>query len=468
MRRLKVILVKPWSVADEIIPPISLGWLATSVRHSHDVTILDALKDRIDAEAVAKMVSDGAYDVAGFQAWSKDIHEIKRTLLEIKKIRPLTITIVGGIHPTMAPEGTLKFAGPVLDYAYKGEGEHGFLQLLDAVASESLSPEKLAAIPGLVWRNGEGMRVNPNCFIEELDSVGLPAWDLMPPDTYPKAPHGAFFRNFPMAPIVVTRGCPFPCTFCGGSAASGKKIRSRSVDSVIDELKLLHDRFGVKEFQIEDDNFTFNTAFVKDFCERLLSLNLGFTWSFPNGIRLDTIDPPLLDLMKKAGCYAINFGIESGSERILKLIRKNITPDGIRKQLRMARDAGFDIGGFFIVGFPSETEEEIMETIRFARSLPLDRVGISYFQPFPGTPIYYELVKSGEIAEEWAEHHHTSLHDLTYVTPTLTEEKLRSLRRKFLRSFYLRPAIFINMLRQVRSPQHFYFMAKRAVRWISA
>lgn len=465
---MKVLLVKPFGIADEQIPPLSLGWLATQIRGEHEVRILDAIKEKLQADSVAELAARERFDVVGFQAWSKDIHEIKKTCIAIKRIRPATVTIVGGIHPTMLPEGTLKFFGDCLDYAYKGEGEIGFKQFVDSLSRGDSSLESLAKIPGLVWRQDGTIRVNENCFTSELDSFGFPAWDLMPPASYPEAPHGAFYKNLPIAPIIVTRGCPFPCTFCSAKTASGGKLRSRTLEHVIEELKMLHYQFGVREFQIEDDNFTLNNKFVERFCETLLSLDLKMTWSFPNGIRLDTIDRLLLKLMRKAGCYTLNFGIESGSPRILEMIKKMLTVEQIREQITLAHEEGFDIGGFFIIGFPTETKEEIEQTIKFACSLPLDRIGASYFQPFPGSPLFYDLIKNKEITEDWADHHHTSLHNLTYVTSTLTEGELQHYRRRLLRSFYFRPKIFINMLRQVNSPSHLFYMAKRSMRWLKA
>ena len=464
--KLKVLLIKPFGIADEIIPPISLGYLATQIRKDHDVKIIDALKDNLDASSIAKIVAEDSVDVVGFQAWSKDIHEIKKICIAIKEMNPDTITIVGGIHPTMIPEGTINFIGDSLDYTFQGEGEIGFKQFKECIARGDHKKNELEKVNGLVWRDDEEIRVNTNSLIKELDSFGFPAWDLMPPDVYPKSPHGAFFHNFPVAPIIITRGCPFPCTFCAAQSASGIKLRYRSIEHVIEELTMLKKNFGVKEFHVEDDNFTLNKKFVKRFCESLLSSGLNMSWGFPNGVRLDTLDRPLLKLMRKAGCYALNFGIESGAPRILKMIKKMLNVEQIEDQLMMVHEEGFDIGGFFIIGFPTETKEEINETIRFACSLPLDRIGVSYFQPFPGTPLYYELIEKGEIQEDWADSNKTSLHNLTYLSPTLTEKDLRYFRRKLLTSFYLRPRIFTSLVRQIKSVSHLYYMTKRSVRWL--
>jgi radical SAM superfamily enzyme YgiQ (UPF0313 family) len=465
---MKILLVKPYGIADELIPPLSLGWIATQIRDRHEVSILDAMKENARAGNIAARVSAERFDIVGFQAWTKDIHEIKDICQAIKTKTPNAVTVVGGIQPTMQPRETLQFLSPWVDFAWQGEAEKGFGLLVDMIAAGSSNAAQLASIPGLVWREGDQVHCNENCYIDDLDAVGLPAWDLMPPASYPCAPHGAFYRNFPLAPIVVTRGCPFPCRFCSAKEASGAKLRSRSVDSVLEELHLLRDRFGVREFQIEDDNFTLNRRYVEEFCERLLQSGLNMTWSFPNGVRLDTLDPQTLGLMRRAGCYALNFGVESGSPRILELIAKKSTAEQMRSQIVMAKAAGFELGGFFIIGFPSETTEEIEQTIRYACSLPLDRIGVSYFQPFPGTNFFQELVQSQEISNEWGFSQHTSLHDLTYVTPTLTEGELARLRRRFLTAFYLRPGVILGMARQVRTPTHFYYMLKRSLRWLQA
>ncbi|MBW1998357.1 MAG: radical SAM protein [Deltaproteobacteria bacterium] len=464
---MKILLVRPFGVSDEVIPPISLGWLATQIRDQSRVEILDALRLRIRGETIAEMIRKNDIDVVGFQVWTKDLRRVKLLSKAIKSRRPGTKIIVGGCHPTVLPEETMRFFGDTIDFAFQGEGEIGFKLFLDALSSD-MNSKNFEGIPGLVWKEDRQIRINRNGFIQDLDKVGFPAWDLMPPSIYPRAPHGAFYKNFPIAPIIVTRGCPYPCTFCSARSISGNKIRTRSVESVIEELSMLRGKFGVREFHIEDDNFTLNREFVESFCESLLRKDIRMTWGFPNGIRLDTVDRALFKLMKRAGCYALNFGIESGSPRILKMIEKKVHLEQIREQLTLAKEEGFDIGGFFILGFPTETREEMEETISFARSLPLDRIGISYFQPFPGSRIYEQLLDQGEIEEDWANHHHSTLHDLTYVTSSTTTEELRKMRRKLLVTFYFRPTTLKGLFGQVRSCSQLYYMVKRGIRWLKA
>ena len=175
--------------------------------------------------------------------------------------------------------------------------------------------------------------VNPPIFVETLDEFGMPSWDLLRPDTYPLAPHGGFFKNYPIAPIIITRGCPFSCTYCAGHLISGKKIRHRSIDKVIEEIKVLYYQYGIREIHIEDDNFTFYHDLVYEFCRKLKENHLNISWTCPNGIRLDSLTKELLMAMKGAGLYGISVGVESGSDKILKDMRKSLTKEKIREKL---------------------------------------------------------------------------------------------------------------------------------------
>ncbi len=151
------------------------------------------------------------------------------------------------------PEDLFTRAGEGLDFSFVGEAEIGLPRLLGGL---NHGRRNLSDIPGLVWRENGRIRSNPPAFAEDLDALGMPAWDLIHPETYPESQHGAFYQKFPIAPILVTRGCPYPCTFCAGHVVSGRKIRRRSIDHVLDEIQYLYSKFGIREFHVVDDNFT--------------------------------------------------------------------------------------------------------------------------------------------------------------------------------------------------------------------
>jgi radical SAM superfamily enzyme YgiQ (UPF0313 family) len=216
-----------------------------------------------------------------------------------------------------------------------------------------------------------------------LDKLGIPAWDLIKPYEYPEAQHGAFFKNFPIAPITITRGCPYSCTFCAGNFISGKIFRKRSARHVVEEIKTLHDKYGIREIHITDDNFTLDKDFAKDVLRHIKQMDFKISWSVPNGIRAESLDEELLSLMKETGLYLISLGIESGSDRILKLMKKNTTTSLMKDTIERIRKFDIDIAGFFIIGFPGETLGDIERTIQFSLDLDIIRANFFTYLPHP-------------------------------------------------------------------------------------
>ena len=474
MNRLKILLMKPYSEADELIPPFSLGYLATAIRKNHNVEILDGIKEKLTFEKFEQILKEKKFDVVGIQIFTFHIGPAKEYLKIIKKVLPEAKIILGGPHPSCSPDNIFEIFKDA-DWAFKGEAEKGFSKLLNLLAENRANGQNLADIPGLVWKNGEPASpnqggetiVNGQIFVDDLDEFGMPSWDLVRPDTYPMAPHGGFFKNYPIAPIIITRGCPFSCTYCAGYLVTGKKIRFRSVENVIEEIKLLYDKYGIREIHIEDDNFTFNRQFVMDFCRKLKEENLNITWTCPNGVRLDTLDKELLLTMKDAGLYSISVGVESGSERILKDMKKNLTKEKIREKINLIKDCGLEVSGFFIIGYPTETREDIMETIDFALSLNLKRAGFSLFKPFPGTEATRQLVEKGELEEmsdeDWSRF---VLADAVYAPPGFTREEMKKLRKQALTRFYFRPKIILKFISEIRSPAHLKIVIARTYSWL--
>ncbi len=459
---MKILLLKMKSEADEIIPPIGLGYLAARVRKSHDVEILDCLKDNIEVPALMEIIRQKKYGMVGMLFFTMNYKEVLRAAKAIKQFDRRTRIVVGGPHPSARPEETLREI-PEIDFLFAGEAETGFPMLVELLEKKQ-GEKKLGSIPNLVWRKKNKVMLNKKETVCELDKLGFPAWDLLMPEKYPQAPYGSFCRQFPAAPIIITRGCPYNCTFCGGHIISGKKLRARSVNHVIEEIRLLVKNHGIREIHIVDDNFTFNREYVEEFCNKLIGENLSITFTCPNGMRLDTLDREILLLMKKAGLYSVSIGIESGSDRILKMVKKSLNTAMIREKVEMIDNVGLNTIGFVMLGFPTETREEIEKTIEFVCSLPLKRIALSCLQPLPGTEIYFDLMKKKEISEtEWNKFF---LINPTYAPSGISITELKKLRRRGLRKFYLRPKIIFSMLSEIKSPEHLYFVAKRAMRWL--
>lgn len=461
---MKVLLVKPYNQSDHIQPSLGLGYLATALRKiSQDVHILDCIKDRITIDKFQSLIRKYRPDVLGMQCYTFDLPYIGQALRIAKKINKDIVTVVGGPHPTALPEEMMRREGSNLDFLFAGEAEIGFPRLIEAIEKGN---KDLSAIPGLVYRDGDVIKMNPRIAAEDIDSLGYPAWDLIHPQRYPEAQHGAFFKQFPIAPIMVTRGCPYPCTFCAGSLVSGKKIRRRSIDNVLAELSMLKENFGIREFHIIDDNFTMDAAYTKEFLRKLKALDLGMSWAVPNGVRMDSLDEEMLRLMKEAGLYLISLGIESGSDDVLRSMKKGITTAKMRDCIKMIDAAGIDMAGFFILGFPGETVWTMRKTIKFAARLPLKRANFFTYLPFPGTESYQKLSDSGELKDiDWESFYFTNA---AFTPRGITRKDLKAMHRLAFATFYLRPEIILYQLKSIKSLRHFSFLAKRFMRWIVA
>lgn len=459
---MKILLVKPYNLTDHIQPSLGLGYLANSIKDKNEVKILDCIKENAKIKKFARILKNYNPDFVGFQCYTFDLNFVKEALKECKGFKPEIITAIGGPHPSAVPKDSFEYFNSSLDFIFVGEAEKGLPLLLDRLRNNSFGD--FSDIPGLAWRDNGKIRINSQEFIENLDSLGMPAWVLIRPEEYPESQHGAFFKKFPIAPIMTTRGCPFSCTFCAGNIVAGKKIRKHSPDFIIKQIKYLYDRHKIREFHIIDDNFTFDTIYAKDFLKKLINLNLDISWATPNGIRVDSIDEELIKLMKESGLYLISLGIESGSDRILKLMKKNITVKKIRETVSLIHKFGIDIAGFFIIGFPGETKEDIMRTIDFSLDLGLIRANYFTFLPFPGTESYNELISSGEISKvNWDKFYFMSA---PYVPKNLSRRQLKFLHRLAFLKFYSRPQIILKNLLGIKSFRHFRFLLKRFFHWI--
>lgn len=457
---MKVLLVKPYNMSDHIQPSLGLGYLATSVRRGHEVRILDCIKERIKPQDFSGTLGKIRPDVVGIQCYTYDLYIAKEMLKDCKKLD--IKTVLGGPHPSAAPVETMDIFGRDLDYLFQGEAEEGFKKLLDKLAAGARVD--FSDIPGLAWRENQNIRLNDKHFTEDIDSAGMPAWDLIRPEEYPEAQHGAFFKNFPIAPIITTRGCPFSCTFCAGNLISGKKLRKRSPQNVLDEIQVLYTDHGIREFHIVDDNFTLDREFAKEFLRSLKKLNLGISWAVPNGVRMDTLDDELLGLMKDTGLYLISLGIESGSDRVLGSMKKKMTTDKIRRVVEMIRRHRIDIAGFFILGFPGETLADINKTIRFSRELDLIRANFFTYLPFPGTESFNKLKAEGKLDNIDLKRFYFT--NATFTPEGIDKNTLKSLQRKAFLGFFLRPRILLGNLMQIKSFNHFKFLLKRFFNWM--
>ena len=457
---MKVLLLKPINNTYYVVqPPLGLGYLAAVIiRQGHEVRIVDAGRENLSWDAFTDLVELGGYDLIGIQMFTYELPFVKRHIEIIKRYSPGSVVIVGGPHISGDPEGTADYLEK-MDFGFVGEVEIGFEQFLRLGKKDYSDADRLGKIPNLVWRSDGRVVVNSRAPVQDPDEIELPDWHLMDPRSYPSATHGIFFRHTPVAPIITSRGCPFPCTFCAARVLTGQVIRYRSVENVIKEIILLHDRYGINEFHIEDDNFTLRPDYVTSFCREIIKRDLDLAFALPNGIRLDTLDREILTMMERAGFYSLAVGIESGSDRVLKLMKKNLTREVIREKIEMIKECtDMRVSGFFLIGYPGETEEEIGATISFARELPLDLASFLITMPLPGSPLWDDYKKQDYQNINWQNFVPSR------VVPGLSDippARLKRLQRKATILFYLRPKIISRILKELKRPNQYRIIGRR-------
>jgi anaerobic magnesium-protoporphyrin IX monomethyl ester cyclase len=454
----KIVLAVPFSRTHYVVPPIGLGYLATALRNKgfNDIVILDCLKEKLDLKGLQKRLVQLEPAVVGFQLYSYDFPFVKKSVEMVKESLPGSMAVIGGPHVSAVGDLALREI-PGADFGFVGEGEPG----LPLLMKQRLRGERIPfpEVPGLIYREDDGIHMNPRAVIDDLDDLGFPAWDLMVPGEYPDSPQGGFYKNFPIAPISTTRGCPYSCTFCGSSVNMGKKLRFRSTAMVLREMQMLYNDYGVREFHIIDDMFNFRKQRVNDFCNGIRGHGLDISYTFPNGLRLDHLDMETLRMMKDTGAYSFNVGIESGSQRILDLMKKNLTLESIEEKVNLVVEAGLEPCGFFIIGFPGETGEDIKATIKFARRLKLKRAHFSNFLPLPGTEATRQLIENQEIEKPvWEDLFYSKV---PYAPKGISKRKLKSFQRRAYLSFHWRPAILFRMLLEIKSMNHLKLTLKR-------
>lgn len=453
---MKILLINPLSESHYFVPPVNLGYLVTALRNSDfEAKLIDGVKDHLTVEDLKEIILLDKPDVVGISFFSCDFSIIKQYVGVIKELDKDIVVILGGPHVSGVKEQIFEDFNNI-DFAFAGESETSFPLFLKNIKNKIFYPK----IPGLIWRDNDKTFSNPSQVEEDLDRIDMPAWDLMDPRTYPKAPQGAVFRNWPIAPIVTSRGCPYQCTYCAGKLTTGQKIRKRSIKNIINELKVLYNQYGVREIHIIDDTFTSDRELVRGFCNGLKENNMKVSLTFPNGVRLNTLDEEILTLLKEAGCYAMSVGIESGNQKILNDMKKGLKLETIEEKINLINKFNIDINGFFIIGYPTETKETIQDTINFAKKLPIKRAHFSTFLPLPGTEatkLAQDLGLIGKI--NWDKLFYT---DALCPPKGITSEELKKLQRKAFLQFYLRPKQLFGLISEVKSPTHLKSLAVRA------
>ncbi len=413
-------------------PSLGLLHLASVAReHGWTPLILESDAQALDEAAVVRRVVESAPTVVGITLFTVGVWSSVNIARGIKRALPEVTIVVGGPHiSSMGRETMERF--PDFDFAVVGEGEWALVELLDALEKKT----DLAAIAGLMWRAGEEVRVNVSQPIrKELDELPMPAWDLLPdfPRAYPPAIFD--FPRGPVATIAASRGCPFHCKFCDTSTF-GARVRAYTPAAVVGMIAHLQKNWGVRHVLFVDDLFLASRTRVTEFCERLIASKMKITWTCT--ARVDTVKPQVLDIMRKAGCWEISFGLETGSNDLLRKMDKDARVEESEQAVGWTHAAGIRTKGLFMLGYPGETLETIRMTREFVQRIPMDIMNLTKFTPYPGSPIYVDLYGTKIRPDHWQKMNGMNF---VWAPEGITIQELDREYQALLVAFYRRPKI---------------------------
>jgi anaerobic magnesium-protoporphyrin IX monomethyl ester cyclase len=419
---------------------MGVGYLSSYLkREGHDVSLLDLNIAPVSRSDIIDRVNAYRPDLVGVPVMCTGMDQ-SRDIVQVVKQNTDIPVVIGGAQASALPSYTMDFVGA--DYAVVGEGEITTAELVAAL--EGSRP--LDSVLGLGYRSDGEFRMNgPRPLVEDLDSLPVPDWELIDPRNYRIAPILSNAKKFPIAPVVTSRGCPFECTFCAGRSIWGRSHRFRQAVKVVDEIEMLTRDFGVREIFMGDDNFNLRASHAIDICNEILERDLQLPWACPNGVRVDSLTPDLLGLMKRSGCHLIGLGIESGDQAVLDRAKKSLDLSIVPQVCAEIEAAGITAVGFFVLGLPGDTRETVENTIEFAKSLPLKRAWFNILAPYPGSEIFDAYVTGRGMDElEWR--NLDSFGDDVAQLSDLRPDELDRLQKRAALSFYLRPRILFDLV----------------------
>ena len=459
MKNIHFVLVQP-PIGKRIVsitPALGLPYLAAILEKKRvRVSCIVADAEGLNVEETAQEVVDLNPDVVGFSiATNNAYNAYKITRLVREKAKDI-IFIAGGPHSAVLPEDVLNNG---IDYVCVGEGERTISDFVDFLWKK----KEIEEGKGVSYFVDGKIKYNERQpLIENLDELPYPAWHLFPIDRY----HSEFKKGERCLPIMTSRGCPGQCIFCY-KGLFGNRFRVRGSQSVVDEIEYLKEKFKIDTFDILDDYFTAIPKRAIDICKLLIKRKINLSWGLPSGIRVDTASKILFQSLKEAGCYRIGFGVESGNDEILKIIKKFITKAQVRKAVGMAKKIGFEISCFFIIGNLGETEKTVNDTIEFAKELDPDIAQFTMAIPYPGSEMFNILKSQNRITSfDWDDYDYFKASHQVFRHENLEFSLIQRKIKKAYRSFYFRPRYIYRKIISVSSLKDIINLFKSLLRLI--
>lgn len=431
-------------------PPTGIGYLSEKLTAKGiDHQVMDLRLATADPlQPVRQVIESFKPDLVGFAVYTYAHKKSYDFIAEVKAIAGGAHVIVGGPHVSTAREEFLK-AVPAVDYGCVLEGEELLYELCQGVP--------LAEIRGLFYRESGAIKyTGDRPFVIDLDEVAWPKYEKLNLDDY-----------IGEKGLISSRGCPYKCTYCSVHATTGKRFRMRSAKNIVDEIEYWHKR-GIRQFNFLDDNFTLVERRVYEFCDELekRGLTQGLILRATNGVRADRLDRKMLSRMKDIGFKSLLIGVESASPRVLELIKKGETFDDIKNAVVEACDLGYDVWLSFIYGIPGETVEDIEESVKFAKSVPVTGVSFNNLIPYPKTEVYRWIEENNRFLIKPEQYlNHMDKHE---KEPTFDTDELPRKTRIWLHDYLRKVEKDVKAKRVARILERYYplnLLAAKAFNW---
>jgi anaerobic magnesium-protoporphyrin IX monomethyl ester cyclase len=438
----------PQNLRQNSIPQMTLAYLAgVLARENHDLEVYDCIASGIDEAKLFEEMAGFDPELGFVNTTTPTINSDLRFAQALKGRFPRVTLAAFGAHVTVLHEEILR-TSPFLDIVIRGEPE-----LIAADIARRLKNGRITGpISGCTARMDGKIKTFPDrSVVGNLDELGFPAWQYLPLDQYI---HPVFQK--PYVTVNTGRGCRHRCIFCVAPKYYGRSVRHRSPESVVGELKRDISEFCIRHFWFYADDFTENSAFVKRLCRSIIDADLDIVWW--SNTRVDKPDREMFSLMKKAGCFMLSIGGESGSPDILKRMKKGTRIEDIQRMVRLLRKAGIDSLVYFLVGLPGETKQTIQETVRFARKVNSDYVEFYPATPYPGTEFYEIAAKEGMISKlDWSDYQYN---EFVVEIPGVDAQNIKGVIKAAYRKFYFRPRYAVVLLKKIIRPAEFLRLLK--------
>lgn len=435
-----LMIYPPWTVLSSrgiltnALPPLGILTIAAHAeRQGFNVKVIDIHVERLSQADFHDLVAQYKPKVVGVTVLSSMISVTHAIIKEVKDIVPSCKTVVGGVHAELYPEEML--SNPSLDFVVRGDGEDPILELLEGKAKQN--------IRGLIYRNetDDGIILNPLQEMRmELDFYPMPAYHLVDMNKY--FPSASSYKNLPASNVIMTRGCPGKCTFCNSARTV---LRSHSPKRIFEQIKNLRETYGIRQIQFFDDTFTVNKKGVFELCDLLIEDRTDITFScYARG---DCWSEDIAAKLKQAGCHQIMVGIETGSERIAKVIGKPINKEKYKKLVEIAHRFDIEVRAGFIIGSMTETWESMEESLQFAIDLDVDFFQLSISTPYPGTQLFRDAENEGRIRHKDYKFYGQS--EPIVQLDDLSGADILRFEKYAIRKFYMRPPQLIKQLKRL-------------------